>query len=295
MNTLDQIVQKHNLSESFISAKPMDSENRIFKSDHFIIKIYYPRKYSYYYNELVVYQNLYMKDYLSKLYFYGEEQDYKYIIISRLEGQLLFDLWDNSSLKCRDFIIEQLATILKDINHIKTQNKNFKSFIDLKFNNALSKLDYSDVFLESIQETYASYRKNIQDNELCYLIHDDLHFYNFMLDNQKLLAYDFEHLTIAPLDYQLVRFYKQWKYPETLIYPKYSMTKQQKQSYQMIMPSLLKYYPQLIQNCNVNERLKLYLLIYLLEEAKRVNLSEDKTKNLIKENKHLDLGVIKNV
>ena len=48
---LDIILKKHNISEEFCNAKKMDKENRIFMSDNYIVKLYYPKKYKYYFNE----------------------------------------------------------------------------------------------------------------------------------------------------------------------------------------------------------------------------------------------------
>ena len=78
MDILTSILSKHNIKESFINAKKMDKENRIFISDNFVVKIYYPKKFQYYYNELEVYKNLSNKDYLANLHGYGEEEGYKY-------------------------------------------------------------------------------------------------------------------------------------------------------------------------------------------------------------------------
>ena len=54
-DVLNQIIEKNHITEEFINAKKMDKENRIFMSDNYVIKIYYPKKFQYYYNELEVY------------------------------------------------------------------------------------------------------------------------------------------------------------------------------------------------------------------------------------------------
>lgn len=50
------------------------------------------------------------------------------------------------------------------------------------------------------------------------------------------------------------------------------------------MPSLIVNYPDLMINNNSEERIKLYSLLYLLQETKRCNLNEEKVKYYIKDN-----------
>ena len=121
------------------------------------------------------------------------------------------------------------------------------------------------------------------------MIHVDVHFYNFFVNKNKIYAYDFENTMMAPLDYQLLRWYRMWRYPETFIYPKNSLTNQQKHSYETIMPNMLSNYQELCSNYHFEERMKAYLLVYLLEEAKRCNLSEEKVKTYIKENSKIKI------
>lgn len=285
--TLEQIIKKHSIDENFVNAKAMDKENRIFMSDNYVIKIYYPKKFQYYYNELEVYQRLAGKDYLPKLYQYGEEESYKYIIISKLNGQSLFDCLDNYSYEDRVSFIEQISRILRDINNIKQIPINFKPILDAKFQTAMSGVNFSNEYKFFLEGMYNYYVNYIQKQESGSLIHVDVHFYNFFVSNGKIFAYDFENTMIAPLEYQLLRWYRMWKYPETFFYPKNSLNSFQKKSYEIIMPLMLKFYPELFSCSDFEERMKLYLLVYLLEEAKRCNLSEENVNKYITENRRV--------
>ena len=287
---LQQIVVKHGITEMFINAKKMDKENRIFISENYVIKIYYPRKFQYFYNELEVYQKLNQKDYLPKLYNYVEEENYKYIIISRLNGKSLFDSCNEYSNVERIKFIEQISNILREINNIRQENINFKLILDMKFQNALNSLNFSEGFKNDLQKIYNCYINYVHESEMGKLIHIDIHFYNFFVNCGKVFAYDFENTTIAPLDYQLLRWYRMWKYPETFIYPKYSLTLPQKKSYEILFPQMLRFYPELSNHENFDERLKLYLLIYLLEEANRCHLSQETVRDYISQNKRVRIG-----
>lgn len=286
---LDQIVKKNNIEEKFINAKAMDKENRIFKSENYVVKIYYPKKFQYYYNELEVYKNLNNKDYLPTLYYCGEEQAYKYIIISRLDGKSLFDSWDEYSKTEKIDIVKQISVILKDINNIRQEKVAFKPILDSKFQTAIFGLDYSPEYILELHNIYDDYLQYINDIEIGNLIHIDVHFYNFFVNKNKIYAYDFENMMIAPRDYQLLRWYRMWKYPETFVYPKNSLNDMQIESYNILMPNLLNNYKELSDFSNFEKRLQLYLFIYLIEEAKRCKLSEETVKRYVKDNKEIKL------
>ena len=281
---LERILKKHNITEKFSNAKKMDKENRIFMSENYVVKLYYPKKYKYYFNEIQIYQGLLGKDYLPKLYYFGEEENFKYIVISKLNGKSLFDSWNTLNQNEKKSVVVQIANILRDINNLQITYINFKDELEQLFLNTIDNLNYSEEFISKIKELYYSKSINISNNELSNLIHVDVHFYNFFINEGRVYAYDFENTVLAPLDYQLVRWYKMWKYPHKFKYPKDSMTDEEIKSYEMIMTDLLNEYPEI---CNIpifEERVNLYALVYLLQEAKRCNLSEKVTQNYINEN-----------
>ena len=281
---LDKILRTHNITEEFYNAKKMDKENRIFMSENYVVKLYYPKKYKYYFNEIQIYKGLLGKDYLPKLYYFGEEKDFKYIVISKLKCKSLFDSWNTLKQNEKKSVVIQIANILKDINGLETSKVNFKNELEQLFLTSINGLNFSEEFLSVLKELYYSKSSSLSNEELSNLIHVDIHFYNFFIDNGKVYAYDFENTMLAPLDYQLVRWYKMWKYPHKFKYPKDSMTDAEIRSYDMIMPDLLNEYPEICNSPMFEDRVKLYTLIYLLQEAKRCDLSEEVTQKYIDEN-----------
>ena len=281
---LKRILNKHNITEEFSNAKKMDKENRIFMSDNYIVKLYYPKKYKYYFNEIQIYKGLIGKDYLPKLYYFGEEENFKYIVISKLKGKSLFDSWSALNQKEKKSVVLQIANILKDINSLQTTHINFKDELEQLFLNTVDNLNYSEEFISVIKNLFYLKSAGISNNELSNLIHVDIHFYNFFINEGKVYAYDFENTVLAPLDYQLVRWYKMWKYPHKFKYPKDSMSNEEIASYDMIMPNLLNEYPEICSSPMFEDRVKLYMLIYLLQEAKRCDLSEEVIQKYINEN-----------
>lgn len=280
MEELELIKRKHNINEDFINAKSMDKENRIFKSDSYIIKLYYPKKYPYYYNELEVYDSLKDKDYLSKMYFNGEEENFKYIVTERLNGISLFDSWKTLSYEKRVDAVKQIAIILKDINNIRNEKKNFKEEFNQNFITVLNKLD-NEPLKEFFYEKYKTLIKYLNNTEDCNLIHIDTHFYNFIYYNDKVYAYDFENTLIAPKDYQLIRWLRMWLFPEDFYYPKNILSQSEIDSYKMLMNVLLDNYTELNFINNLDYRVKLYGLYYLLQETIRCRFDEETVKQYV--------------
>ncbi len=287
MEVIKSILQKNGITQPYENGKKMDKENRLFITDDYVIKIYYPKKFPYYYNELEVYKGLSDNKGIPKLYYCGDESDYKYIIISRIYGKSLFDEWINYTHEEKQRIVKQMVEIIKSINNIKTKEVNFQSYLDDKYLKAISGLNFSECFLRRIDDLYNDLRQHIGLKEIANLIHVDIHFYNFLVNDDKLFAYDFENTVMAPLDYQLLRLYRMGKYPETFVYPKGSLNDKERDSFKDLLPIFLSYYPELASSQCFEGRLKLYLLVYLLEEAKRCKLTEETVANYIKENEHI--------
>ena len=196
----------------------------------------------------------------------------------------MFDSWNSLNQDEKKSAVLQIGNIIKDINNLATEYTNFKEELEQLFLSVITNLNFSDEFLSIIKGLYYSKSSSFSNIELSKLIHVDVHFYNFFIDEGKVYAYDFENTVIAPLDYQLVRWYKMWKYPHKFKYPKDSMTEEEIKSYEMIMPVLLKEYPEISNSHMFEDRVKIYVLIYLLQEAIRCNLSEEVTRKYIDEN-----------
>lgn len=291
MTIVEEIASLNHLDEKFNNGKPMDPECRLFVSDNYVIKIYYPKKFDYYYNELEVYKSLSLSEHLPNLLFYGESKNYKYIVLSKVDGELLFDVWDKLTNLERKHYLKEMAEVLKNINNIRSDIVNFKGIMSEEFNNSMSKLCYTNKTKEYLRSIHDANIEYINNAENASLIHVDTHFYNFMIDSKnRLVAYDFEHTIMAPKDYQLVRLYRMNYYPETFVYPRNSLDKKKIKKYSSVLFEIIKNYPQLI-NSKTNERMKVYLLNYLLKEINRCNISEEKALEIINENKKIRLMV----
>lgn len=289
MATIDYILNRHNLKEVFHNGKIMDPEERLFISDNYVIKLYYPKKFEYFENELEVYNSLSSKEYLPKLIFSGKNSQYKYIVISKIYGLSLFDSWKKLSTEERKKYLKDLSIILRDINNIKSNITSFQSTIKNSYEDSLSKLNYSLSTIETFENIFNENIGYITNNESSSLIHIDTHFYNFMISNSsKLIAYDFEHTIMAPRDYQLVRLYRMNYYPESFIYPKGSLSNSEIKEYEGIMFEIINNYPEII-NSNTKYRLKVYLLDYLLKEAIRCNINEKDVLEIVEKNKNIKL------
>lgn len=290
MTIIESIKNKYDIKDSFYNGKVMDPEQRLFLSDNFVIKLYFPKKYKYYFNELEVYRHLYDKEYIPTLYFNGEEENYKYIVLQKENGKSLFDSWDSLSKVEKIGYLKDIAIMLKDINNIKSGRVDFRNYVNKEFYHSMDCINFSASSLKKINEIYNDNICYINNDEKSSLIHIDTHFYNFMInDDKKLIAYDFEHTINAPIDYQLVRLYRMNYYPESFIYPKNSLSSEQIETYNIILPTIIKNYSELIDFKNVENRLKIYLLNYLLREIIRCDINEDTAMKIISENAKIKL------
>lgn len=281
MEDIKKVCIENGITEEFQNAKDMDLENRIFKSESSVIKLYYGKKVDYYYNELEVYNGLSGKSYIPKIYLNGEIDDFKYIVMEKLNGMSLFDSWKKMNEIEREDAVKQISKILRDINNIKTEKKNFRDKFENDFKNSYNLLKESSYKKELIN-IYNDLINNLSNDELCYLIHVDIHFYNFIYRDGKVFAYDFENTTLAPLDYQLIRWYRMWLYPDEYYYPTNALTMEDIKSYNKIMSQLLSEYSEISNIKNLDKRVKLYELLYLIKEINRCDLADEKVKKYIK-------------
>lgn len=111
---------------------------------------------------------------------------------------------------------------------------------------------------------YSKFNKYLDSNDFV-LIHNDLHFDNIFYNDDKIKLIDFERSMYAPRDFELDILYrmirKPWKFAseETERYTDSS-------DYTNIMLYIEKYYPELVSDPNLHQRLAIYDMVYFLEQ-----------------------------
>lgn len=123
---------------------------------------------------------------------------------------------------------------------------------------------------------YSKFNKYLDSNDFV-LIHNDLHFDNIFYNDGKIKLIDFERSMYAPRDFELDILYrmirKPWKFAseETERYTDSG-------DYTNIMLYIEKYYPELVSDPNLHQRLAIYDMVYFLEQlVKHPELEELKT------------------
>lgn len=208
---------------------------------------------------------------IPKLYYSSTDKKdvpYFYEILEKINGVSLYNVWHTYTEKQRENIIRQLCDAMKQIHNIKGSKYNWPEYMKKKFNLLYEQAKKLNIFNDEEQgllnQAYSSFDKYLESNEFV-LVHNDLHFDNILVDNGKIKIIDFERSMYAPRDFGLDIFYrmirKPWKFAseETEKYTEISQ-------YSNIMLYVNKYYPELINTPNLHERLRIYDMVYFLEQ-----------------------------
>lgn len=208
---------------------------------------------------------------IPKLYYSSTDKKdvpYIYEILEKINGVSLYNVWHTYTEKQRENIIRQLCDAMKQMHNIKGRRYNWLEYMKKKFNLLYEQAKKLNIFNDGEQgllnQAYSSFDKYLESNEFV-LVHNDLHFDNILVDNGKIKIIDFERSMYAPRDFELDIFYrmirKPWKFAseETKKYTEISQ-------YSNIMLYVNKYYPELINTPNLHERLRIYDMVYFLEQ-----------------------------
>lgn len=208
---------------------------------------------------------------IPKLYYSSTDKKdvpYIYEILEKINGVSLYNVWHTYTEKQRENIIRQLCDAMKQMHNIKGRRYNWSEYMKKKFNILYEQAKKLNIFNDGEQgllnQAYSSFDKYLESNEFV-LVHNDLHFDNILVDNGKIKIIDFERSMYAPRDFELDIFYrmirKPWKFAseETEKYTEISQ-------YSNIMLYVNKYYPELINTPNLHERLRIYDMVYFLEQ-----------------------------
>ena len=160
---------------------------------------------------------------------------------------------------------------MKQMHSIKGDKYNWTEYMKKEFNPLYEKARELNIFNEEeqrlLEQAYSDFDKYLESDEFV-LIHNDLHFDNIFVDNEKIKIIDFERSMYAPRDFELDIFYrmirKPWKFASEET-EKYTEANQ----YSNIMSYVKKYYPELVSNPNLYERLGIYDMIYFLSHLIR--------------------------
>ena len=206
---------------------------------------------------------------IPKLYYSNVDKKdipYYYEILEKIKGVSLYNVWHTYTEKEREDIIRQICNAMKGMHSVKGKPYDWTKYIKNKFNKIYSEVKKFNIFNEEeqklLEKAYDDFDKYLDSNEFV-LVHNDLHFDNIFVDNEKIKILDFERSMYAPRDFELDIFYrmirKPWKFASEET-EKYT----DKEQYSNIISYVKKYYSELFNVPNLDERLEIYDIVYYL-------------------------------
>jgi serine/threonine protein kinase len=221
-------------------------------------------------NEIGFYKSMDF-DFIPKYICSGDYKGVKYLIIEKIQGVSLYEVWHHLSDKERKKIIIQIAHMLKTINEQVNS-----SFLDKRYIrdelvtlyqnafdtniNILEKKGYDIDFLKK----YAIERVPVVFKESrCGLVYNDSHFDNFIYDGNELKLIDFDRVLYTSIDFELLILSTMVKNPKKFASERMEVFVSPN-DYQDILPVMRKEYPELFNFKYLDERLYLYSFFYTL-------------------------------
>lgn len=208
---------------------------------------------------------------------------YVYEIIEKVKGKTVYYYWYKMNENEREEFIRKLMLTIKKL-HSKNYNaydwsSKIKKEVIYNYNKCKDLFNIEEQYI--ITDSLSLYELILSNNKFA-LIHNDLHFDNILIDEDKnIKLIDFNDSEIAPFDYDLRLLYmskeQPWKWANSEMDPL-----QKPKDYEKIFEYVKKYYPELNKLTYLDERMIIYSIlndIMLLTRFKHNNLKERIVKN----------------
>ena len=221
--------------------------------------------------EISFYENNKDNELIPKLYYSSIDKTdipYMYEIIEKVKGVTLYNVWHKLDESEREEIIKQLCDAMKKFHSNKSEEYDWNKKTKELFIELFDKAKEQDLFNEKekklLEYSYSKFDKYLDSDEFV-LVHNDLHFDNVFYNDGKIKLIDFERSLYAPKDFELDILYrmirKPWKFAseENEQYTNSS-------DYSSIMLYIEKYYPELVSNPYLYQRLAIYDMVYYLKQ-----------------------------
>ena len=284
-HTYDEVIEKIIDSNELLKGLAYEKvnagfTNTIYKAGNYIIRLCTNENNEQrFINEIDFYNKNKDNKNIPKLYFSDISKSivpYYYEIVEKINGKTLYEVWYKLSNEKKKEIVIKIIDILKDIHSIKGESFDYSKRIKNEIRYLLEESNITDELFEKLLVLCDIYFK---ENNIC-LVHADLHFDNFILDENNLYLLDFERSTYAPLDYDFKIFNLCLNAPWRWASEKTDMLAVPS-DYENLMDMFIECYDELRNVKYLNERLTVYEFIVILKEYNR-NKKED-TLNKAKE------------
>jgi aminoglycoside phosphotransferase (APT) family kinase protein len=242
-----------------------------FIDDRYVIKVLEPDGNEIKFTNEIGFYNSVSFDFIPRCISSGMYKDTKYIIIEKLQGVSLYEVWHKLSKEERERITIQIAHILKDINNTRKFDflnpKYIRDDLVNLYQNAFDKniailtnKGYDTSFLKNFSEKRVPI---IFEESKCGLVYNDAHFDNFIYDGHRVKLIDFDRVLYTSIDYELLILEAMVRNPKKFANERMEAHVVIK-DYQEILPIFKKVYPELFDFKYLEERLYIYSFFYTL-------------------------------
>lgn len=209
---IEKILKQENIKCTTITKSNTGFTNQVFFiDDKYVIKLCgehtKPKKLE---NEIAFYNNVKL-DCIPKYVADGNVGNTRYLIIEKLKGHSLFNIWHTLDNTTRNNIVTKICDILNqfhscdyrylssqliDDNWLEIMNRRFDKNIDV-----LSKRGFDTQFMLDFKQHQL---ENIFTQQKMCLIYNDAHFDNFIYNDGEVKLIDFDRVKYATIDYELL-------------------------------------------------------------------------------------------
>ena len=229
-------------------------------------------------NEVGFYKNISF-DFIPKYITSGIYKETHYLIIEKLKGKPLYDIWHTLTKEERNDITKQIALILKEFNA-----QSDYSFLDQKYIRPNSIKLWQNAFRINIDilskrgydtELLTEYMNNqvpiIFKEDKLGLVYNDAHFDNFIYDVKNIKLIDFDRVLYCSIDYELLILTTMINNPRKFANEATEPFVEIK-DYIDILTTLKNEYPELFDFEYLEDRLFIYSFFYMLGNAYEFDL-----------------------
>ena len=208
--------------------------------------------------------------------------------MEKVNGKTVYYHWYKMNEQERETLIQKIVQVLQKIHHKTYPKYNWSDYIKDKiissFNQTLDMFSKEEQSL--ILKSLDKYDEILSDNKFS-LIHNDLHFDNILIDNNKnIKLIDFNDSIIAPFDYDLRLLYMSaetpWKWANIEMDPY-----QKPEDYKHLFEYIKKYYKELNNIKYLDERMLVYRILDDFKLLPRFRETEAKDRILLNSKKLL--------
>lgn len=270
MDLIKNILSNENIPFNNIVKSEVGFSNDVFFiDDKFVLKIAKKGNEKLLNKEILFYKNVSidcMPEYVCSNSFNGID----YLIIKKLKGKSLYNLWHLFSDKKRKELIFSICQILKKLNNInydflpnEYKVLDWSTYIKKNLDDciiALKNKNLDTSFLENFSKNYFDKYFFEQNTKFLY---NDAHFDNFIYDGKNLFIIDFDRIFVGSLDYELLILDLMLDNPK-----KFASSEEEKfvntKDYSFIRAYLKEFYYDLYNFKYSKERLFIYKFLYNL-------------------------------